>query len=193
MARGLRIARKTENYDRCGFPDGIPEGLFFSKYGPLFWFTHRLNESRTMGRYEGKDTQEAWQAAERIIDSAWQEVSRQHKDPPTQAVAMFNELAADCSFQLQVNSKGDSVISSKGSPLRKVVRWLWDIYFREHAWDRIKRCGKCEKWFVDVTKNRTTRFGSDYCKNRFYSRAERDRAKERKAKVKTVRKARKEA
>lgn len=203
MVKGSGRSKKQRTMVRCGYPDGLPEQIFFHrKYGPLEWFIRQFYFVPP-----GRDQQEAWGAAMKIVEIArreveapggrgvishlksgsWttrgatvttvREVTIPITKPPAQAIQAFNALAQDVSIRLKVDSNGRPVIIPGEDPKATVVRWLWDIYFRPRAWDRVKRCARCNVWFVDKTKNRGARFGSQACKERFYNRRERSKSK----------------
>lgn len=50
---------------------------------------------------------------------------------------------------------------------------LWDTIFIQEGFKRLKRCHKCEKWFVDKGKNRIAKFCSESCTNRWWNKERR--------------------
>jgi hypothetical protein len=50
---------------------------------------------------------------------------------------------------------------------------IWDVIFLQEGFKRLKRCMKCEKWFIDRGKNRIARFCSASCTNRYWNKQRR--------------------
>ena len=53
------------------------------------------------------------------------------------------------------------------------VLWhLWQFYFQDRGWKRLKRCpiSACRKWFVDTSQNRQKARCSDVCTNKWWDR-----------------------
>jgi hypothetical protein len=53
---------------------------------------------------------------------------------------------------------------------------LWLFYFRDHGWDRLRRCSVCRNWFVDQSKNRCMLRCSLTCTWRWWNRVRREQA-----------------
>ena len=45
-----------------------------------------------------------------------------------------------------------------GNPYGDVALILWQFYFSDRGWQRLKRCDNCGKWFADGGKNKMGRF-----------------------------------
>jgi len=54
--------------------------------------------------------------------------------------------------------------------LAETLRRMVGLYFGEGLAGRLKRCGACERWFADLTRNRSQRRCSLACTQRFWNR-----------------------
>ncbi len=94
----------------------------------------------------------------------------EYNPAPGSPLYVFNEAARYNApilkvIGLQKNKEGEIAISAtteSTSPVGGTVWLLWEHYFRNQGWRRIKRCrlSSCSKWFVDRTRNR---IGQDCC------------------------------
>lgn len=53
---------------------------------------------------------------------------------------------------------------------------LWDCYFHDQGWTRLRRCAVCQTWFVDPTDNRRKERCSAECTMVWWSRSRRKQA-----------------
>lgn len=53
---------------------------------------------------------------------------------------------------------------------------LWQGYFHDQGWERFRKCGVCQTWFVDATDNKKKAFCSEACRERWWSRGRRKEA-----------------
>jgi hypothetical protein len=54
------------------------------------------------------------------------------------------------------------------------VLWhLWQFYFQDRGWKRLKRCPVCQKWFEDTSQNRRKERCSAVCTNKYWNRYQR--------------------
>ena len=65
-------------------------------------------------------------------------------------------------------------VRSKG-PFANAAWFLWQFYFRERGWQRLKRCSQCKRWFVDETRNHKKERCSDRCTWRWWNWARRQK------------------
>lgn len=56
---------------------------------------------------------------------------------------------------------------------RTIAFYLWESVFLQKGYERLKRCHKCEKWFIDRGKNKIARFCSPKCTNQWWKRPRR--------------------
>lgn len=61
------------------------------------------------------------------------------------------------------------------------IYYLRNGFFQGNNWLRLKRCRKCEKWFVDLTRNHLKKNCSDNCRNLYWTRERRGTKKLRRS------------
>jgi hypothetical protein len=108
---------------------------------------------------------------------------------PAFAVELFNEMVEEypVPLKLAVRKKGGGVeVSHDRSELNLVQRTLlllWESYFKDEGWQRLKRCPTCEKWFVDDTRNKSKERCSGSCTWNWWTRSRRKEAGHGKQKI----------
>jgi len=102
------------------------------------------------------------------------------------AISRFNTLAKDNPIPLMVSGKispraKDNLILQSGSikiraghapnpTLEQMATYyLWEYFFRNNGWERLKQCPRCGKWFVDDSRNKKKERCSLHCTNRWWS------------------------
>lgn len=117
--------------------------------------------------------------------AAWRAVARML--PPngkfsTKLVESFNEFSEEAlvRFRLYRNKNGTveprwDVAADWGKG--RVVKLLWDFYFTNECWRRLKKCRKCRAWFVDHSRNHGKRFCKRECADLWWTRAQREKAR----------------
>ena len=115
------------------------------------------------------------------FDRQWSSTERYQA--PLFAINHFNDLAKKNPVTLQVNvsktKSGQLIINPthKGDTLTAtMLALLWEYYFQNKGYDRLKRCPKCKKWFVDETRNKSQIYCSHHCGNLYWNRAQRREA-----------------
>lgn len=95
---------------------------------------------------------------------------------PEVAVEVFNELAEKnpISLKLDVKKTEKTIEPSPGhyptTEMQEALWFLWNFFFSERGWERLKRCPKCMKWFVDDTRNKRKIRCSRHCTWQWWSR-----------------------
>jgi hypothetical protein len=117
-------------------------------------------------------------------------LSRRRKIRPIplwgEAISRFNTLAKDNPIPLMVSGKispkaKDNLILQSGSikiraghapnpTLEQMATYhLWEYFFRNNGWERLKQCPQCGKWFVDDSRNKKKERCSVQCTDRWWS------------------------
>jgi hypothetical protein len=112
---------------------------------------------------------------------------RRHGVLPGLAVRKFNALARTApvhlalvtkrvngAIQIEISLQADDVMA-------RVLRQLWQTVFQEDRLDRLKRCDRCARWFVDEGDNRRARFCGPECEQRWWTRPRRRLVREGRA------------
>lgn len=167
-----------------------------SKLGGLQVIASHLNQFTDEGiissnEKEMKEMVEAWKMVEAIVScSSLEEASACFNvQAKKQAVYMYVEYPVK---GIEKNKNGlEQFVDYPHSPPNAAIAadstsgtalWhLWLFYFRDDGWLRLKRCPVCRTWFVDTSKNKSTRRCSEKCTWRYWSR---DRRKEEHSKWK---------
>jgi hypothetical protein len=109
---------------------------------------------------------------------------RRHGILPRLAVRKFNALAREAPVRLtligertRTGMRIDAALSADDM-LPIVLRQVWQALFLEKQLDRLKRCDRCARWFVDQGANRRARFCGAGCEQRWWTRARRRLVKE---------------
>jgi hypothetical protein len=99
------------------------------------------------------------------------------------AVSEFNRLArmhpVPLKLWLRRSKKGrlEIVPSLEPSSHEQLsLCFLWEDFFSNRGWERLKRCPRCGKWFPDKTKNRSKKRCSAKCTARWWNRSRRREA-----------------
>ena len=53
------------------------------------------------------------------------------------------------------------------------LRILWECFFGNQGYERLKPCQRCGDWFVDCGRNKRAVYCSEVCGNRWWSRSQR--------------------
>jgi hypothetical protein len=61
-------------------------------------------------------------------------------------------------------------LGKRPNPLIVVGIRLWFDYFNNPEWERLKKCWKCQSWFVDKTKNMLKHFCQPLCSRQWWNR-----------------------
>ncbi len=127
---------------------------------------------------------EAWEVAEKIMEEC-QGVPAD--DPlPSGVVQRFNALAREVPVNLYIwESKWRGGIRTypwieptmDREPRGFILQILWAVLTQSRARDRLKRCPRCQRWFVDRTKNKGKARCSESCTWRYWDRARRKEAR----------------
>jgi hypothetical protein len=147
----------------------------------------------------------AWTVARDIVEEVLKAGNAHTVLIPHRAAALFNTLAVDAKaiFFIAGEAGGEEplvkwmgrggavqiplweVSGSPGmrnhggiifsNPAGGVVQLLWD-FFRHPARDRLKRCPRCHRWFVDYTKNKAAKRCSGSCTSKWWDRPHRKEA-----------------
>jgi hypothetical protein len=138
-----------------------------------------------------------WSLAQRIIGAPSTDDVRKGL---SEAATRFGEEAAQHPVTMRVEypvmqlSKGanphDPFVEDWRKPPFAGVSWrdsigemlwhLWQFYFQDGGWERLKRCQRCSAWFVDRAKNKSGKWCSGKCKDSFWNRPRRKNAKKSK-------------
>jgi hypothetical protein len=110
---------------------------------------------------------------------------RRHDVFPALAVRKFNALAREAPVRLALVAErakgggGRIAATIRADDLLPIVlRQLWETVFLERQLDRLKRCDRCARWFVDRGDNRRARFCGRECEQRWWTRPRRRLVKE---------------
>lgn len=102
---------------------------------------------------------------------------------PRFAIGVFNDLAEKNPVSLKLiaqKSKSGQIEVIPGhepSTLTgSILLFLWQYYFKDNGWERLKRCPTCKKWFVDETKNKSKERCSNHCTWLWWTRSRRKEA-----------------
>ncbi len=166
------------------------------RYGKLQEIVGWLNDAPTTPGEIGK----AWKAVEAVMCQFLPEPSRdqQPRLPPTllgqfqpwrfrravvslaAAARAFNDLARDAPVRLVLVPERATNGSVRVTPALRaddllpiVLRQVWQAVFLEQQLDRLKRCDRCARWFVDRGDNRRARFCGSECEQRWWTRPRR--------------------
>lgn len=96
------------------------------------------------------------------------------------SILIFNAIAKQYPIPLKIfKGEGEKEIYPDHQPIIREVHlalwYLWRFFFRDRGWERLKRCPKCLRWFVDNTRNKKKLRCSSHCTWQWWSR---DRRKE---------------
>jgi hypothetical protein len=170
--------------------------------GPLDEIAAGLNGLQVPTERTGWSAEErrAWQAAENIV--TWLPLEGSHgaisQDPASaldSARREFNGAAHDDGVRawLHVRWKPrpeseraaliprrrplvlEAVVQPVGARAR-VLHLLWENFFRNGEWRRLKRCRRCAMWFADHSDSRTRSFCSETCRDKWWDRGRRRQA-----------------
>ncbi|MFH1756537.1 MAG: CGNR zinc finger domain-containing protein [Pseudomonadota bacterium] len=101
---------------------------------------------------------------------------------PAFAIELFNDLVKEypIPLKLKVQKRSGKIEvfpdRSELNLIQETLLLLWENYFKNEGWHRLKRCPTCEKWYVDESKNRTKEWCSYHCKWSWWTRARRKEA-----------------
>ncbi len=125
-------------------------------------------------RMVGPSDYEVWKAAEQIV--------RECKDLPSGSPLpphvhrKFEELTEDAPVKLML---GSPFIAPQHRQWKEnayqVARLLWSTLLHADR-VRLKQCGTCQRWYVDVTKNRKKQRCSESCTQKWWNRERRREA-----------------
>ncbi len=122
-------------------------------------------------RMEGPSDYEVWKAAEQIVRECKDLPSR--SSLPPHVLSKFEELTEDAPVKLTL---GSPFIAPRYPQWKEnayhVARLLWGTLLHADR-VRLKQCDTCQRWYVDVTKNKKKRWCSESCKWKWWSRRRR--------------------
>jgi len=117
----------------------------------------------------------------RWFDRQWSSEEK-YKDPLF-AINHFNDLAKKNPVTLQVSvgkTKSGQLIplpTHKGdTSTATMLILLWECYFQGNEYERLKRCLRCKKWFVDETRNKSQKYCTHHCGDLWWDRPRRKEA-----------------
>jgi hypothetical protein len=131
-----------------------------------------------------KEVFKAWQLVETIVSSASLAQSSEifNRNAKNHPVTMFVEYPVmgiekgtepgSDRFIEKATKPPHTAVSSRDA-IGESLRHLWLYYFRDHGWERLKRCQRCQDWFVDTAKNKSTTRCSAWCTARWWNRTRR--------------------
>jgi hypothetical protein len=127
---------------------------------------------------------EAWEVAEKIMEEC-QGVPAE--DPlPSGVVRRFNALTREVPVNLYIGERGRQdrretypwiEPTMDREPRGFVLQILWGVLTQSRARDRLKQCPRCQRWFVDRTKNKGKARCSESCTWRYWNRTRRKEAR----------------
>lgn len=133
----------------------------------------------------GLSDHEAWKAAERIL-RACKNLSI-GSPLPQQVLKHFEELTEDAPVRLTLRSAFIVPHDERGMNVYRVARLLWaTLPYPDRV--RLKQCDTCQRWYVDVTKNKKKRWCSESCKWKWWDRKRRREANHKRQRKGTTRK-----
>lgn len=117
-----------------------------------------------------------------FFDYSLTPAERKESSSPAFAINLFNELVKEhpIPMKLAVQKRSGKIKvfpDHKGSNFIEVtLLLLWEYYFKDEGWQRLKRCPICEKWFVDDTRNKSKERCSEHCTCLWWTRTRRREA-----------------
>ncbi len=118
----------------------------------------------------GLSDYEAWKAAERIL-RACKNLSI-GSPLPQQVLKHFEELTEDAPVRFTLRSAFIVPHDERGMNVYQVARLLWaTLHYPDRV--RLKQCDTCQRWYVDVTKNRKKQRCSESCTHKWWNRKRR--------------------
>lgn len=110
---------------------------------------------------------------------------------PELSIAYFNNLAHQYPIPLFIFKDKGKKIYPEHTPtegMQLALWYLWRFFFHDRGWERLKRCPKCLRWFVDDTRNKQKLRCSPHCTWQWWSRDKRKKARHKPPKYKERRK-----
>jgi predicted RNA-binding Zn ribbon-like protein len=138
--------------------------------------------SRVNGNKEVPSDQvwfDAWQIIEQIVTlgeagklrDAVKQFTAQAVQHPLRMKVIIKRAASKQAMEESV-----PLLEFPVTPLDIALNIVWDYYFRNQGWTRLKRCPVCQTWFVDTTRNKSMLRCSRECTLRWWDYNQRKKA-----------------
>ena len=86
------------------------------------------------------------------------------------AAAAFNRLSKASGLRIGLARGGVPTAAWGDDPLGEGLWLLWRYGFDQGGWERLKRCDRCRRWYVDTMKNKRGRWCTRSCYDKDWNR-----------------------
>ena len=86
------------------------------------------------------------------------------------AAGAFNRLSRASGLRLALGKGAHATAQWGNDALGEPLWMLWRYGFDRGGWERLKRCERCRRWFVDTMKNKMGRWCSRSCYDKIWNR-----------------------